>query len=58
MKYYVIYTHKEVLCICIYVYIYIWIHKHTRKYYSDTKKSKLSPFVKIWVDSEGIMLSE
>ena len=64
----VMYTHNEVLCdiytqgsimhmyICL--CIYIWIHKHTRKYYSDIKKNKISPFVKIWVDPEGIMLSE
>ena len=54
----VMYTHKEALCICMYVYIYRWIHKHTRKYYSDIKKNQILPFVTIWVDPEGIMLSE
>ena len=51
--------------ICIYVHIYIWIHtyiymihKGTRKYYSDIKKNQILPFVTIWEDPEGIMLSE
>lgn len=28
------------------------------KYYSDIKKKEILPFTAIWMDSEGIMLSE
>ena len=33
-------------------------HTHIQKYYSAIKKNEFSPFVAIWMDVEGIMLSE
>ena len=33
-------------------------HTHTMKYYSAIKKNKILPLAAIWMDLEGIMLSE
>ena len=34
------------------------IHIYTREYYSAIKKNEILPFLTIWMDLEGIMLSE
>ena len=33
-------------------------HTHTQEYYSALKKNEILPFAAIWMDKEGIMLSE
>ena len=33
-------------------------HTHTMDYYSAIKKNEILPFAAIWMDLEGIMLSE
>jgi len=45
------------------MYIYIYTHTHTYLYngilyYSAIKKNEILSFVAIWMDLEGIMLSE
>ena len=37
---------------------YICICTHTMEYYSAIKKEEKLPFVKTWMDLEGIMLNE
>ena len=37
---------------------YLDTHTHTQEYYSVTKKNEILPFVAMWMDLEGIMLSE
>lgn len=36
----------------------IQIHRYVKEYYSDIKKNENFPFAAIWMDLEGIMLSE
>ena len=38
--------------------IHTHTHTQTEEYYSDMKKNEVLPFVTIWMDLEGIMLSE
>ena len=46
-------------CVYIYIYIiYIHIHTHTIGYYSAIKKNEILSFATIWMDLEGVMLSE
>ena len=42
----------------MYEHIYVYTHRCTKQYYSATKKKETLPFVTMWVDIEGIMLSE
>ena len=56
--------------IYIYIYIYIYTHTHTHihththtcthtmEYYSAIKENGIFPFATMWIDLEGIMLSE
>ena len=49
--------------ICMYIYVYIYIYTHTHIYTQNAillshKKMNSFPFVKTWMDLEGIMLSE
>ena len=34
------------------------LERQIMEYYSDIKKNEISPFTTIWMDLEGIMLSE
>ena len=45
---------KKMRCI----YINIHIHTHTMEYYSAIKKNEILPFATMWMELEGIMLSE
>ena len=36
----------------------IYIYTHTMDYYSAIKKDEIGPFTTMWMDLEGIMLSE
>ena len=36
----------------------VCIHTHTLEYYSATKKNEILPFATMWMELEGIMLSE
>ena len=36
----------------------VYTHTHTEEYYSAIKKNEILPFATIWMDLEGIMLSE
>ena len=40
------------------VYIHTHTPTHTMEYYSAIKKNEIFPFATIWMDLEGIMLSE
>ena len=40
------------------IYVYIHIHTHKIEYYSSLKRNEILPFVTLWMDLEGIMLSE
>ena len=61
------------ICLCVYIYIYIYIYTHTHththartdthtphtlEYYSAIKKNEILPFATMWMELEGIMLSE
>ena len=50
-----IYAHKYIY---IYIYIYIYTHTHTMEYYLAIKKNAILPFATMWMELEGIMLSE
>ena len=41
----------------MYVYVHVHTHTHTLEYYS-TIKNEVLPFATMWIDLEGIMLSE
>ena len=38
--------------------IYIYTHTHTMEYYLVIKKNEILPFATMWMELEGIMLSE
>ena len=40
------------------VYTHTHTHTHTTEYYSAIKNNEILSFAKIWLDLEGIMLSE
>ena len=40
------------------IYIYIHTHIYTTEYYSAIRKEEILSFVTIWMELEGIMLSE
>ena len=46
--------------IYIYIYIYIYTHTHTQtmEYYPAIKNKVILPFAAIWMDFQGIKLSE
>ena len=44
------YTHTQ--------YIYIYTYTHKIEYYSALKRNEILPFVTMWMDLAGIMLSE
>ena len=44
------YTHTQ--------YMYIYTYTHKIEYYSALKRNEILPFVTMWMDLEGIMLSE
>ena len=47
--------------ICVYTYTYTHTphtHMHTMEYYLVIKKNEILPFATIWMELEGIMLSE
>ena len=48
----------EVIYIYMYMHIYIYIYIHAMEYYRSIKKNEIMPFETIWMDLEGIMLSE
>ena len=39
-------------------YIYTHTYIHTMEYYSAVKKNEILPFATMWMELEGIMLSE
>ena len=49
---------KKMWYIYIYIYIYTYTHIHTMEYYSAIKKNEILPFATMWMELEGIMLSE
>ena len=40
------------------MYIYLYVYIHTMEYYSAIKKNEILPFATMWMELEGIMLSE
>jgi len=40
------------------IYMYIYTYTHKIEYYSALKRNEILPFVTMWMDLEGIMLSE
>ena len=38
--------------------VYIHTHIHKMEYYSAIKKNEILPFAMMWMEPEGIMLSE
>ena len=45
--------------VCVYthhLYIYIYTHTHTMEFYSAIKKTKILPFVTIWMDLKGMLV--
>ena len=36
----------------------MYTHTHTMEYYSAIKKNEILPFATMWMELEGIMLSE
>ena len=36
----------------------VYTHTHTEEYYSAIKKNEILPFATIWMDLEGVVLSE
>ena len=38
--------------------MYIYTYTHKIEYYSALKRNEILPFVTMWMDLEGIMLSE
>ena len=44
--------------VCVHVCVYTYTYTYTVEYYSVIKKNKTLPFVKMWMDLEGIMLHE
>ena len=51
---------EDIVCIYTYpIHIYTYTYNiHTVEYYLTIKKNNTLPFVAIWMDLEGIMLSE
>ena len=49
---------ENVVYVYIRIYIYIHTHTHTMEYYSAIKIKEILPFVTIWMDLEGVVLSE
>ena len=49
---------KEDTYTCVCVYIYIHIHTTMEHYSAIKKKNEILPLAIIWMDLEGIMLSE
>ena len=45
---------KKIWCVYIYIHMYIYM----MEYYSAIKKNEILPFATMWMDLEGIMLSE
>ena len=49
------------MCVCVYIYIYIYIYTHTHNgilLRHKKEKNEILPFAAVWMDLEGIMLSE
>ena len=42
----------------VYTHTHTHTHTHTMKYYSALKKNEILPFAAMWLELEGIMLSE
>ena len=40
------------------IHMYIYTYTHKIEYYSALKRNEILPFVTMWMDLEGIMLSE
>ena len=40
------------------MYVYVCIHTYRYEYYSVKRKKEILPLMTIWMDLEGIMLSE
>ena len=45
---------KEIVCVCVCVCVCVY----AMKYYSTINNNEILPFVTIWLDLEGIILSE
>ena len=46
------------VCVCVCVCVYTHTYVHTMEYFSAIERNKTLPFIIIWVDLEGMMLSE
>ena len=44
------------VCVCVYTHIHTYVH--TQCNITQPEKSEILPFATIWMDLEGIMLSE
>ena len=38
--------------------MYVYVYTHTMEYYSAMRKKKILPFATMWIEPEGIVLSE
>ena len=54
-----IYTHIYIIIyMCVYTHTHTHTYIHTMEYHSAIKKNEILPFAAMWLDFEGITLSE
>ena len=46
------------MCVCVCVCVYTHTHTYTMEYYLTIKKNEILPSATMWMELEGIMLSE
>ena len=49
---------KKMWYVCVYTHTHTHTHTHTMEYYSAIKKNEILPFATMWMELEGIILSE
>ena len=47
-----------IISMCLYTHMHVYINTHTMEPYSDIIKNEILPFAILWMDLQGIMLSE
>ena len=53
-----LYIYNINVCVYIYTHMHVYTNTHTMEPYSDIKKNEIFPFAILWMDLQGIMLSE